>query len=541
MRHFAVDESGTLTVLGLVMAALMIAFGGLAVDMMRYEATRASLQNTLDRSALAAASLTQAIAPAVIVNDYFEKAGIADQLVSVTATGGFNFRRVEALAEADTEPFFLNIIGLDQLHVTAAAAAEQRITNVEIMLVLDVSGSMGSNRKINNLRTAAIEFVNTVLVNDAENKISIGIVPFNAQVNLGSALRSQFNVTDLHGVANSNCVDLAATVFNQTAINTTQVISQAADADISSTSSTSNAYSTSNKSPSTSGKYCMPLANNAVRLPAQNIGTLTNNINGLSADGNTSINQGMLWGLTLLDPSLVPNFTNLIAGFQIPATLAGRPFAFQDPEALKVIVVMTDGENTTSRSMTNTFKSGPSPISQSDVDLNYSIFHISKVVNTNATTICDSRPYWVPHLSAWHSRPWNGTVPVTTDCYVSTAVTAGVTGRSWPEIWSAMRLQYVTWQFYGRALGGTQASWIDTFTDTINPAAMNTQLQSVCDVAKAEKVIVYGIAFEAPTNGQAQIRGCATSTAHYYDANGVQISTAFQSIARNLSQLRLTQ
>jgi hypothetical protein len=54
-------------------------------------------------------------------------------------------------------------------------------------------------------------------------------------------------------------------------------------------------------------------------------------------------------------------------------------------------------------------------------------------------------------------------------------------------------------------------------------------------------VIVYGIAFEAPTNGQAAISNCATSPAHYFNASGLQISTAFRSIASNISQLRLTQ
>jgi len=70
---------------------------------------------------------------------------------------------------------------------------------------------------------------------------------------------------------------------------------------------------------------------------------------------------------------------------------------------------------------------------------------------------------------------------------------------------------------------------------------MDTQLQSICSLAKDKSVIVYGIAFEAPSNGQTQIRACATSDAHYYNASGLQIQTAFRSIASNISQLRLTQ
>ena len=32
--------------------------------------------------------------------------------------------------------------------------------------------------------------------------------------------------------------------------------------------------------------------------------------------------------------------------------------------------------------------------------------------STNATTICNSRPYYVPHLDSFQSRPWNGTALV---------------------------------------------------------------------------------------------------------------------------------
>ena len=41
-----------------------------------------------------------------------------------------------------------------------ASTAEQRVNNVEIVLVLDVSGSM-SGTKITNLKSAAAEFVDT--------------------------------------------------------------------------------------------------------------------------------------------------------------------------------------------------------------------------------------------------------------------------------------------------------------------------------------------------------------------------------------------
>ncbi len=62
-KNFASDQNGSLTAFTLVLFLLMVMMGGLAVDLMRYEQTRTTLQNTLDRATLASASLTQTLDP----------------------------------------------------------------------------------------------------------------------------------------------------------------------------------------------------------------------------------------------------------------------------------------------------------------------------------------------------------------------------------------------------------------------------------------------------------------------------------------------
>ncbi|KAF0172676.1 MAG: hypothetical protein FD162_2266 [Rhodobacteraceae bacterium] len=116
-------------------------------------------------------------------------------------------------------------------------------------------------------------------------------------------------------------------------------------------------------------------------------------------------------------------------------------------------------------------------------------------------------------------------------------------------MWAVTRQSWVAWQLYARALGTTSTTrnsiytaQLGAFQDTSDSAsAMDIQLQQSCAQAKANGVVVYGIAFEAPTNGQTQIRNCATSAAHYFNATGLQIQSAFRAIASNISQLRLTQ
>ena len=530
---FAHDEMGTLTIFGLVMLFLMVMVGGIAVDVMRYEVRRTQLQNTLDRSTLAAASLSQDLDPNDVVEDYFLKAGILPTLRNVEVTQGLNFRNVEAAATSDTDPLFLHMVDIQDLDAEGRSVAEQRINNVEIFLVLDVSGSMASNSKMTNLKTAAKNFVSTVLGNDVEHKISIGIVPFNGQVNLGPTLASKFNVTDVNGSTDRDCVDLPESVYSALPISRTQALSMTANADTYSASS--------GTAPAETNKWCPNYAGNIVRMPHQDINTLRGYIDGLSAVGATSINAGLKWGVALMDPSMQGLYSEYMAANLMPAALEQRPLAYDHDDAMKVIVLMTDGEHFAEERVNPTYKTGTSNLWQATVDSRWSAFYASKVNASTTTTLCNSRPFWVPHLSAWQSRPWNGTSPSGTACYDPAATTAGTSNKTWPQVWSVLRLKYVAKYLYANAIGGSETSWTDTMREQTPTTSMDSQLQDICTLAKDEGVLIYGIAFEAPTNGQTQIRNCATSAAHYFNATGLQISSAFSAIANNISQLRLTQ
>ena len=181
-----------------------------------------------------------------------------------------------------------------------------------------------------------------------------------------------------------------------------------------------------------------------------------------------------------------------------------------------------------------------SPLNKSIGDGNYSIRHTS-----GRPALAGTNEYWVPHLATqanpalgWQATPWNSGM--------------GTVQQTWTQIWPAMRSSYLQWQFYARALALTSTAQNTVFNNTnalmettnASVATMDTQLQQVCSQAKSKGVVVYGIAFEAPTNGQTQIRNCSTdgtTGSHYFNATGLQINTAFSAIAKNISQLRLTQ
>lgn len=80
--------------------------------------------------------------------------------------------------------------------------------------------------------------------------------------------------------------------------------------------------------------------------------------------------------------------------------------------------------------------------------------------------------------------------------------------------------------------------------DRLNPYRQRDNVRNfyaVCDRAKAAGITVYTIAFEAPPDAVTQMRNCASSASLFYNARGVEISTVFKAIARQINQLRLTQ
>ena len=532
LRRFNRDEGGALLVFGLMLFTLMAIMGGIALDLLRYETTRVTLQNTLDRSTLAAASLTNAMDPESVVRDFFLKAGLSDQLASVTVDQAMNNRQVRAVGVADARPFFMHLVGIDDFKVKARAAAQQSITNVEIVLVLDVSGSM-SGQKIADLKTAAMEFVDNMLANDPEHRVSISIVPYNAQVNIGPNLRDAYaNISHRAGVANVNCVEIPPAAFASSAMPTDIDLPMMAFADIAyGTTLVNSAISPLDASfalPNFGSAFCKPSTVNIIRLPSNDATSLKSQINALQAGGNTSIMLGMKWGLTLIDPSSRPIYAGFINGGQMSNLMAARPFNYDDGAAMKVIVLMTDGEHVSHSRVNDLYKTGPSPIWRSTGDGLYSVYHAGRA-GTNK--------YYVPHLNIWQAAAWNAG--------------AGAGQQNWEQVWSNLKLSYVAWQFYGRALGTDSATRNAAYTAALTAMrstfatvpAMDGMLQQSCTLARQAGVIVYGIAFEAPANGQQQISTCASSVdAHYFNAtNGTDMRTAFRTISSNLSQLKLTQ
>ncbi|WP_173487734.1 pilus assembly protein TadG-related protein, partial [Aliiroseovarius sp. xm-m-354] len=204
-------------------------FSGLAVDLANHERTRTTFQTHLDNAVLAAASLSQDLDPEEVVRSYLTSAGLdASEVLIETSEekiGGILVgRTVEASLPAGLNTYFFRFFDIDTLGMTISSEATERVEDIEISLVLDVSGSMGeitsdrSGIKLTLLKNAASDFVETILSDSEEGRVSISIVPYSTKVNAGAALLGQYSVTTEHNY--SHCVDFDADDFTHLGIST---------------------------------------------------------------------------------------------------------------------------------------------------------------------------------------------------------------------------------------------------------------------------------------------------------------------------------
>ncbi|ASP20881.1 putative Flp pilus-assembly TadE/G-like protein [Antarctobacter heliothermus] len=190
--RFCDNDGGNITIYSVYIVLLTLTIMGASVDLMRQEASRARLQTTLDRAVLAAADLDQFQTPSDVVSDYVAKAGLDSYVTGVDVTLGLNERTVSADAASSLSTIFLRMSGRDMLPANALATAEERIANVEISLVLDVSGSMRYDERMDNLKPAAKAFVEKVMSGGTESVTTLNLIPFAGQVNPGDIMFDYF-------------------------------------------------------------------------------------------------------------------------------------------------------------------------------------------------------------------------------------------------------------------------------------------------------------------------------------------------------------
>ena len=339
------NESGGIAIFTLVIFTFMLVVGGMAVDFQRHESARADLQDALDRATLAAANLNQQIVQdgvqdsdsdvyALVSGYMLSRSQKHDDLsVNISVAPIPGGRRVAASANLTLPTIFLSLVGVDTLKVNASSTATEAISQLEVTLVLDVTGSMGSTsqsglRKIDDLKIAAKTFLDTIL-SDPNAPVLVSILPFSQNVNMPADVIGQFNVTTHH--THHNCLDFDSFDFTTLPmpLNPTTAYLQAQHF---------HSYE--------SERYHCPRSDNMATVFSDDLTELKATIDRLTTETYTAMFMGMRWAAALNDPAARPIVASKVSSSQISGKFAGWPANWTDGATRKIVVLMSDGRNT---------------------------------------------------------------------------------------------------------------------------------------------------------------------------------------------------
>ncbi len=582
LRRFAEDTDGSMTILTLFLLMIVFTTAGFAVDMMRYDRERVKLQYALDRAVLAAADLDQDLCPRDVVRDYLSKENLDQYLVgeiSVTpetcgAEAAFlqGSRRVEASAQMDVATHFMQWSGVDFLGTTATSVAEESIGNVEISLVLDVSGSMAGT-KLSDLKDAASDFVDEMTTKSEDGKLSISVIPYSEQVSVPDYFMDALNTIGGNEVA--NCIDFQPADFNTMTFDAYDIVDPVSGAVIRAGSTLPqtlhfNDYGSNDLRDGdtlVSSNICRRETSTdqrAMTIMQKDAETIKDQIALLNASGWTSIDVGLKWGLALLDQSTAPLIAQLASGPEIPNEFAVRPAPNGTTDTIKVLVLMTDGDNTRQHMVNAPYNAGPSGIFWNDQESAYSVYDENNDRYSWPDvdqTIPEDGLRWTRFYyqdNAYGDPDGPDTFrryrctnysdgrcySITTSDFRDYPVEGTAEELEWPDVWAHTQKNAIS-NLLDTALSSAEVTdFVDNSTTELRQWNKDPRVRSLCAQAEAEEVLIFSIAYQAPADARQLLRDCAVEDGRYYEVGGTDartIAEVFDSISATIQNLRLTQ
>ena len=209
ISHFGKNTAGSIAVIVALALIPLVIGSGAAVDFGRAYMVKSRLAFALDAAGLAVGSSDQNGDLQGILTRFFS-ANYPEEQLGTPAKPSMKIEDgvIQLSATAEVKTLFLGLININSITVEANSRIVRETKGLEIVLVLDNTGSMFFDSKISTLRTAAQDMVDTIFGNEQRPKnLTMGLVPFVATVNIGTDMGRfvrflKDRPTDLDGRAN---------------------------------------------------------------------------------------------------------------------------------------------------------------------------------------------------------------------------------------------------------------------------------------------------------------------------------------------------
>lgn len=200
--RLARDEEGAILVKTIFMLIPLIGMLGIGVDMSRAYLYRAQLSGALDAAALAGGkafhSATRDDEIRAFFNSNFSSDYMGGTLESFVITETDAVQKTLTVTASGSIPTtFMSLFGFESIPIDIDAETTSKTTGLQLVMVLDSTGSMrssaGSTSRMEALKDASTTLVDSLFGNEqSSEQLSIAIVPYVTTVNVGHLLDSSY-------------------------------------------------------------------------------------------------------------------------------------------------------------------------------------------------------------------------------------------------------------------------------------------------------------------------------------------------------------
>jgi Flp pilus assembly protein TadG len=208
-RKFADDARGAVAVLVALAAVPLIGSIGIGVDSARGYIAQSRLSAAVNAAALAGGNSffasTRDDDIRMIFHTNFPDGYLGASVSGPTIIADETNQKITVSANATIPNSFMQLFGSDSVTVSASAEVTRKMKALEVVLSMDISGSMGTKdpgqtmTRLAASQQAAKELINILFGGDtSKDLLNIGLVPWSSKVNVmieGQAFNSGLNKT----------------------------------------------------------------------------------------------------------------------------------------------------------------------------------------------------------------------------------------------------------------------------------------------------------------------------------------------------------